>query len=87
MNVRQIKSLKQLRKDSGLKAEKVAEVLGVSRRQLYNYEEKPSIISEDKLNKLCELYNIQKEEIMKYIKLGRWYYEFFNVWKRKKVTR
>lgn len=66
-------NLREIRKRSGIKAEKVAKELGVSRRQLYNYEEKPSIISEDKLNKLCELYKIQKEEILKSIKMGGWF--------------
>lgn len=60
-------NLRQLRKDSGLKAEKIAKELGVSRRQLYNYEKSPSIISEDKLNKMCKLYKKTKEEMIKII--------------------
>ena len=60
-------NLREIRKESGIKAAKVAKELGVSRRQLYTYEERPEILKEEKIKKLCEIYRLPKDEIMKAI--------------------
>ena len=60
-------NLREIRKESGIKAAKVAKELGVSRRQLYTYEERPEILKDEKIEKLCEIYRLPKDEIMKAI--------------------
>ncbi|WMJ81932.1 helix-turn-helix transcriptional regulator [Clostridium sp. MB40-C1] len=49
-------TLKDLRLESGLKARKVAEHLGVSRTQLYNLEKGKYKLDKLKLEKLSEVY-------------------------------
>lgn len=56
-------TLKEMRLESGLKANKVAEKLNISRRQLINLEQKIFKLSEDKVEILAKLYEKDKEEI------------------------
>lgn len=55
--------LKELRIKSGLKAYKVAEILGVSRAQLYNIENGKSAIDINKIEKFSQLYCKSIDEI------------------------
>lgn len=57
-------TLKDLRIESGLKAHKVAEYLGISRTQLYNLEKGKYKIDKLKLEKLCEVYCKDIEELL-----------------------
>lgn len=57
-------NLKQIRKESGLKAYKVAEILGISRTQLYNLENGNYKVSEEKIVKFSEVYNKSRDEII-----------------------
>ncbi|MGN1029736.1 MAG: helix-turn-helix domain-containing protein [Bacilli bacterium] len=61
-------TLKEMRLESGLKANKIAEKLNVSRRQLFNLEQKKFKISEDKVKILAKLYEREEEEIRKVAK-------------------
>lgn len=58
-------TLKEMRLESGLKANKIAEKLNISRRQLINLEQKKFKLSEDKVEILAKLYEKDKEEIRK----------------------
>ncbi|MGG7213789.1 helix-turn-helix domain-containing protein [Clostridium nigeriense] len=58
-------TLKEMRLESGLKANKIAEKLNISRRQLINLEQKIFKLSEDKVEILAKLYEKDKEEIRK----------------------
>lgn len=58
-------NLKDLRIDSGLKAKKVAELLNVSRIQLYNYENNKSKVNEERLKKLSKIYKVSYKELKK----------------------
>ena len=58
-------TLKEMRLESGLKANKIAEKLNISRRQLINLEQKKFKLSEDKVEVLAKLYEKDKEEIRK----------------------
>lgn len=58
-------TLKEMRLESGLKANKIAEKLNISRRQLINLEQKKFNLSEDKVEILSKLYEKDKEEIRK----------------------
>ena len=58
-------TLKEMRIESGLKANKVAEVLNISRRQLIYLEKNRYKLSDDKIEKLSKLYNKKKSEIRK----------------------
>lgn len=58
-------TLKEMRLESGLKANKVAEKLNISRRQLINLEQKIFKLSEDKVEILAKLYEKDKSEIRK----------------------
>lgn len=58
-------TLKEMRLESGLKANKIAEKLNISRRQLINLEQKKSKLSEDKIEILAKLYDKKKSEIRK----------------------
>lgn len=58
-------TLKEMRLESGLKANKIAEKLNISRRQLINLEQKKFKLSEDKIETLSKLYGMSKEEIRK----------------------
>lgn len=58
-------TLKEMRLESGLKANKIAEKLNISRRQLINLEQKKFNLSEDKVEMLSKLYGKDKEEIRK----------------------
>ncbi|MFV3013610.1 helix-turn-helix domain-containing protein [Clostridium botulinum] len=57
-------TLKDLRIESGLKARKVAEYLGVSRTQLYNLEKGKCKLDKLKLEKLCKVYCKDIEELL-----------------------
>ena len=56
-------TLKEMRLESGLKTNKIANELGISRIQLRNLEKKLFKLSEDKVEKLAELYKRDKSEI------------------------
>ena len=56
-------NLKEMRLESGLKTKKIANELGISRIQLRNLEKKLFKLSEDKVEKLAELYKRDKSEI------------------------
>ena len=58
-------TLKEMRLESGLKANKIAEKLNISRRQLINLEQKKFKLSEDKIETLSKLYGMSKDEIRK----------------------
>ena len=58
-------TLKEMRLESGLKANKIAEKLNISRRQLINLEQKKFRLSEDKVVILAKLYEKKEEEIRK----------------------
>ncbi|MBN3406364.1 transcriptional regulator [Clostridium botulinum] len=57
-------TLKDLRIESGLKARKVAEYLGISREHLYNLEKGKYKLDKLKLEKLCEVYCKGADEIL-----------------------
>lgn len=57
-------NLKQMRKESGLKAYKVAEMLGISRTQLYNLENGNYKINQEKIVKFSEMYKKSRDEII-----------------------
>ncbi len=63
-------TLKDLRIESGLKAYKVAEILGISRVQLNNLEKGKYKISKLKLEKLSEVYSKDIEELSLIISEG-----------------
>lgn len=56
--------LKQKRINSGLKAKKIAELLGISRVQFYNLENRKYKIDSKKAKVLSELYKCSEEEIL-----------------------
>ena len=56
-------TLKEMRLESGLKANKIAEKLNISRRQLINLENKLFKLSDDKVKILSKLYEKEEEEI------------------------
>lgn len=56
-------TLKDMRLESGLKANKIAEKLNISRRQLINLENKLFKLSDDKVKILSKLYEKEEEEI------------------------
>ena len=56
-------TLKEMRLESGFKANKIAEKLNISRRQLINLEQKKFRLSEDKVEILAKLYERDKSEI------------------------
>ena len=58
-------TLKEMRLESGIKANKIAEKLNISRRQLINLEQKKFKLSEDKVEILSKLYDKSKEDIRK----------------------
>ncbi|NFS11755.1 UNVERIFIED_ORG: hypothetical protein B2H98_05530 [Clostridium botulinum] len=62
--------LNQMRKESGLKACKIADILGISRIQLYNLENGKYKINVEKIEKFSEVYRKPKEEIIKAIEEG-----------------
>lgn len=51
-------NLKELRIDSGLKAKKIAKLLGVSRIQLYNYENNRCKIDDKRIKRLAGIYKV-----------------------------
>lgn len=57
-------TLKTLRKKSGLKANKIAEELQVSRVQLYNIEKGKYKINKFKIKIFAELYKVSEQEII-----------------------
>lgn len=56
-------NLKEMRLESGLKANKIAKELNISRRQLINLEQKLFKLSDDKVEILAKLYKKKKSEI------------------------
>lgn len=60
--------LKEMRIESGLKAYKVAEKLGISRAQLCNLEKGKYKISDDKVKIFSELYGRTEKEIKEAVK-------------------
>lgn len=54
----------ELRKISGLKAYKIAEILGISRVQLHNLENGKYKLDKLKIEKLCEVYQKNELEII-----------------------
>lgn len=63
-------TLKGLRIESGLKAYKIAEEIGVSREQFRNLENGLYKIDNRKIEKLCEVYRKTKSEIIEAIGEG-----------------
>lgn len=61
-------TLREMRLESGLKANKIAEKLNISRRQLINLEQKKFKLSDDKVKILAKLYEREEEEIRKVAK-------------------
>lgn len=55
--------LKKLRKESGLKVNKIAEVLGVSREHYYQLENGNTKLTNDKIEKLSKLFNVSYQYI------------------------
>ena len=51
-------NLKELRIDSGLKAKKIAKLLGVSRIQLYNYENNKCKMNDKRIKELSRIYKV-----------------------------
>ena len=62
--------LEKMRKESGMKAYKIAEMLGISRVQFRNLERGDYKISDDKIEKLSKLYEKPIDEIKEVIKEG-----------------
>lgn len=58
-------TLEQMRKDSGLKAYKIAELLEVSRMQYRNYETGRVNMKLSRVEKLAEIFNVDPLEIYK----------------------
>ncbi|MBS5922420.1 MAG: helix-turn-helix transcriptional regulator [Clostridium perfringens] len=56
-------TLRDIRINSGIKANKVAEELGISRTQLYNLEKGINKLSYDKIEKLSEIYKLPLSKI------------------------
>ncbi|HBI6897716.1 TPA: helix-turn-helix transcriptional regulator [Clostridium perfringens] len=56
-------TLRDIRINSGIKANKVAEELGISRTQLYNLEKGINKLSYDKIVKLSEIYKLPLSKI------------------------
>ncbi|KHO39184.1 hypothetical protein OR62_06755 [Clostridium tetani] len=57
-------TLKDFRIISGIKAKKIAEILGISRAQLNNLEKGVYRLSKLKVEKLCEVYSVKEEDIL-----------------------
>lgn len=72
-------TLRDIRINSGIKANKVAENLGISRVQLYNLETGINNFTDDKIVKLSEIYNIPKQKIISIIKgdsINEWLWDW-----------
>ena len=52
-------TLKEARKQSGLKANFIADKIGVSRRMLYYYENGKNTIPHEKLKQLAKMYGVK----------------------------
>ncbi|AQW26504.1 helix-turn-helix transcriptional regulator [Clostridium perfringens] len=63
--------LREIRKKSGIKANKIAEELGISRTQLYNLENGINRLSDDKIVKLSKIYNLPKAKIFSIVNGGK----------------
>ncbi|AKA68495.1 helix-turn-helix domain-containing protein [Clostridium scatologenes] len=63
-------TLKELRKQSGLKAYKIAEMLGISRAQLNNLEKGKYKMDKLKIEKLSEVYCKEIKEIKLIVSKG-----------------
>lgn len=61
-------NLREVRKNSGIKAEKIAEELEISRTQLYNLENGIYKFSDDKIEKLSKIYNLSEAKLRVIIK-------------------
>lgn len=57
-------NLSNIRRESGRSAIDVAELIGVSRQTYAKYEKEQCAVSEDTLSKLCNLFEIEKEDIV-----------------------
>ena len=64
-------NLREIRLESGLKAKKVANELGISREQLYHLENGKYRIKEKYIDILCEVYQVRKEDVLNAIN-QRW---------------
>lgn len=60
-------TLEQLRKESGIKAYKIAERLKISREQYRNLEKGLYKLNNFKIEKLCEVFSKDKAEIIQTI--------------------
>lgn len=63
-------TLRSIRINSGLKAKKIADDLGISRVQLYNLENGINKFTDDKIVKLSEIYNVPKSKIISILNRG-----------------
>ena len=63
--------LREIRKKSCIKANKIAEELGISRTQLYNLENGINRLSDDKIVKLSKIYNLPKAKIFSIVNGGK----------------
>jgi len=57
-------NLKQMRLESGMKAIKIAEILGISRMQLQNLENRKYKLTKSKVEKLSSIYQKSEMEIV-----------------------
>lgn len=57
--------LRQIRKESGLKVQKIADLINVSRMQYYNYENGKCKIPQDKLVTLAKIFKVPIRELKK----------------------
>lgn len=60
-------NLKDLRIESGIKAKKIASLLGVSRVQVYNYENNKCKLKDEQIEILAETYRVPCELIKEII--------------------
>lgn len=58
-------TLKEIRKSSGLKTKKIAELLSISSRQYYNIEKGKSKLDDIKIEKLAKIFSLPKSQIKK----------------------
>lgn len=56
-------NLKEIRKESGLKVKKIAEVLGISRSHYYQLENGNTKLSDDKIEKLSKLFHVSYQYV------------------------
>ena len=66
-----MKTLKEIRKNSGLKVKKIAQKLNISRRHYYSLENYTTKITDDKIKLLASLFQITYEELKEVIENER----------------